>query len=283
MEQTKITYYGMQVATDSNCSPVYSSSVFIPGIMFSDSEKAALKMIQNDTTYVVTIDISDLQADLPLFGACTGNARPQEENMVTLVDPNTLTPPEEEKQITTEQVFLDQEVVYIQEQVEVQEVPQNEVVIETVDDSLHSSQDQVVEIELAQPEEEINGEDESTRTEGMSLMSDDLASLISEDLDDDLEKAAKDAFCQNSLGPILKEELKTIIQHRRVQGGKEELKLEETRKRPAPPIEEVNIHDTRVLLHLIKIKFETQKYKVTVLFDQAVLGIVTWHLLSIYK
>ena len=225
-------------------------------------------MIQNDTTHVVTIDISDLQADLPLFSACTGNARPLEENMVTLVDPNTLTPPEEEKQITTDQVFLDQEVIYVQEQVEVQEVPQNEVVIETVDDSLHSSQDQVVEIELAQPEEN-NGEDESTCAEGMNLMSDDLASLISEDLDDDLEKAAKDAFCQNSLAPILKEELKTMIQHRRVQGGKEELKLEETRKRSAPPLEEVTIHDTCVLVHLIsvrstdmsEIKFETEKKK----------------------
>ena len=225
-------------------------------------------MIQNDTTHVVTIDISDLQADLPLFSACTGNARPLEENMVTLVDPNTLTPPVEEKQITADQVFLDQEVIYVQEQVEVQEVPQNEVVIETVDDSLHSSQDQVVEIELAQPEEENNGEEESTScAEGMNLMSDDLASLISEDLDDDLEKAAKDAFCQNSLAPILKEELKTIIQHRRVQGGKEELKLEETRKRPAPPLEEVNMHDTCVLVLLIsmrltdmsEIKFETEK------------------------
>ena len=224
-------------------------------------------MIQNDTTHVVTIDISDLQADLPLFSACTGNARPLEENMVTLVDPNTLTPPVEEKQITADQVFLDQEVIYVQEQVEVQEVPQNEVVIETVDDSLHSSQEQVVEIELAQPEEENNGEDESTCAEGMNLMSDDLASLISEDLDDDLEKAAKDAFCQNSLAPILKEELKTMIQHRRVQGGKEELKLEETRKRPAPQLEEVTIHDTYVLVYLIsmrstdmsEIKFETEK------------------------
>ena len=235
--------------------------------MFADSKKTALNMIQNDTTYVVTIDISDLQADLPLFGACTGNARPQEDNMVTLVDPNTLTPPEEEKQITTDQVFLDQDVIYdyVQEQVEIQEVPQNEVVIETVDESLHTSQDQVVEIELAQPEEENNGEEESIRTEGMSLMSDDLASLISDDLDDDLERAAKDAFCQNSLGPILKEELKTIIQHRRVQGGKEELKLGETRKRPAPPLEEVNIRDMLFYVgsmrstHMNEIKIERKR------------------------
>ena len=196
-------------------------------------------MIQNDNpqAFVVTIDISDLQANLPLFSACTGNARPQEDNMVSLVDPNTLIPVAEEKVVATEQVFLDQDVVYVQEeQVQVQEVPQNEVIIETFEESMDFNQDQVVEIELPQPEEEKNEDDEST--EGMNLMSDDLASLISEDLDDDLERAAKDAFCQKSLGPILKEELKTIIQHRRVQGGQEELKLEETRKRPTPqPVE----------------------------------------------
>ena len=203
-------------------------------------------MIQNDNppTYVVTINVSDL-ADLPLLSACTRNVRPQED-MVTLVDPNTLAPPVEEKvvateqTVTSEQVYLDQDLVYVQEEqiVQAQEVPQNEVVIETVDETLHCSQDQVVEIELEQSEE-VKNEDEKN-TDNMNLMSDDLASLISEDLDDDLERAAKDAFCQNSLGPILKEELKTIIQHRRVQGGKEELKLEETRKRPAPqPQEEV--------------------------------------------
>ena len=196
-------------------------------------------MIQNDNpqAFVVTIDISDLQANLPLFSACTGNAKHQEDNMVSLVDANTLIPVAEEKVVTTEQVFLDQDVVYVQEeQVQVQEVPQNEVIIETVEESMDFNQDQVVEIELPQPEEENNEDGEST--EGMNLMSDDLASLISEDLDGDLERAAKDAFCQKSLRPILKEELKTIIQHRRVQGGQEELKLEETRKRPVPqPVE----------------------------------------------
>ncbi len=186
------------------------------------------KMIQ-DQTVVVTIDISDLQADLPLFGACT-SGRPEDENLITLVDPNTLSPLVAEKQIVSEPPAQQEEVI------SVQEVPQSEIIVETVEDSLHCSIDEEASLEVPLDESETCSQTDDVSD--VNLMSDDLASLLSEDLDDDLEKAAKDALSQQSLRPILKEELKTIIQHRRVRVGKGELKLDESRKRPAPDSEE---------------------------------------------
>lgn len=213
--------------------------------LIADHAEAA-KMIQTDnpSTFTITLDISDLQADLPLFGACTSSMQTEE---VTLVDPNTLAPLPE-KEVSTEQVLFDQDIVYVQEeQVETQEVPQAEFAVEvaqpatlgseqeTIDCAVPSSQnaEEVIELEL-EPGDESDQQTEEDEDDGMSFISDDLASLFGEDLDGDLERAAKDALSQKSLRPIINEELKTLIQHRRVRRGKRELRPEDTRKRPAP-------------------------------------------------
>ncbi len=138
-------------------------------------------MIQNDNSAIVyTIDISDLQADLPLFGACTEvETTTEDENVVEFVDP----------------------------------VVDTTNAIKTV---VESTEDQMV----------VNPNDVLNQT-----TEDDSYTMV---VDEELAKAALNAVTSGSMTPLIKEELRTSIQHKRLNAGKEELKIKETRKRSLP-------------------------------------------------
>ncbi len=138
-------------------------------------------MIQNDNSAIVyTIDISDLQADLPLFGACTEvETITEEENVVELVEP----------------------------------IVDTTDAIKTVTDT---AEDQIV----VNPNDVLNQQSEE---ESYTMV-----------VDAQLAKAALSAATSGSMTPLIKEELRTSIQHKRLNAGKEELKIKETRKRSIP-------------------------------------------------